>query len=227
MDLSWLWQNLFANAIWWLFGIVGASVLALLKAKRPSIATPIFYGIGAFAALAVIFYVAVGRPLIGPTPVSQSNIQEHVKAWIATFGLGNQPAAFQPANAEFAYQITPAPPEAPLIIFRDKNKPGYLQFLIRITVSPEHSAILEKITPAQALEVMQGTEAELLRRNLSFAFEGTDPNHTKAITIQKSIPIDGLTESGFGYAIDDLESAMQLAKVTLVDSLEKYGPAIK
>lgn len=226
MDLSWFWQGLLTNGIWWLVLLFGGAVVAFLKVKRPAWAPPVLYGLAALACLSVVYFTFTGRSVFSPAPVDTVNVEGNVKKWVSLIGYGSQSTPPPSATSDFAYQITPTGTETPLLVWRDKNKLGYLQLETVMTISPQHAAILKRITPVQAIEIMQYTESELLRRNLSFVFAGPDANRLQAITIIKGVPIDGLTESGFAYAVDDIESAQQLAKLSFVDALEKYGAAI-
>jgi hypothetical protein len=223
MDLSWLWQNLLTNVVWVVLSLAGATVLGILRAKKPAAAAPILYGVGGLACLFVIFFTATGHSVFSPTPTSQANIEENVKKWVSNFGYGSQSVPPPTPDCDFAYQITPTV-GVPIEVFRDKkSRPSYLQIETLIAVSPEHEAILSRITPAQALGVIEETEAEILRRRMAFAMSGQNANHVQSITIIKSLPVEGLSQTGFGDGFDDVETAASLTRNLFLISLQKYG----
>lgn len=225
-DLSWLWHSLLARVIWGLLATGGSAVLAILRAKKPTLAAPILYGLGGLACFSVIFFAATGHSFLTPAPTDANNIEANVKKWSADFGFGVQSVPSQvAASYDFAYRLS-LPSGDAIVVGVDRSKPGYLQIQGSLAVSPEHTAILEKLTPIQAQEVWSEAETELLRNDYSFLGQGVDPIHTQGLMMGKGVVFSGLTEPAFGQAIDNLEETRLLVRNQFVASLQRISGTI-
>ena len=114
-----------------------------------------------------------------------------------------------------------------MLIFRDKkSRPGYPQIEANLVISPEHASVLQKLTRAQALSIMQETETEILRQHMAFAMPGVDPNHVQGIARTKSLVIEGSTQSGFGDGLDEVQSTVVMTRNQFLLSLQRYGTVL-
>jgi hypothetical protein len=206
------------------FVIVGGLLFAFLRKYRESWAPIVGYGLGGATCVAVIIFTFTGHALFSPPLTDEENVEAKVTGWIQYFGYGMQRIPPPSPDDDFAYLITPPSGSVPVAVLRDKkSRPGYLQLVANLQVSPEHRAILQKITPAEAYSVVEATEADVLRQSLAFALSG-DPNHIQNMAIVKSLVIDGLTQSTFGEGLDNVESTVALTRNDFLLALRPYEP---
>lgn len=107
MVAEWFSELLRAILAHWVAGVLlptGAAVMAYLRIKRPTWASPAFYALGTIAFLAVVMFTFTGHAVFSTPAVDASNAEENVQKWISKFGFATR--AISLPDAAFAYQIT-------------------------------------------------------------------------------------------------------------------------
>lgn len=81
-------------------------------------------------------------------------------------------------------------------------------------LSPEHQAILSKLTKEQAADVTEEVTLELARSKIGYTITGPPPGQMQTVLLQRSVPItSGLTEATFGGYLDEMDSAISLVRL--------------
>ncbi|MGO8720817.1 MAG: DUF2299 family protein [Acidobacteriaceae bacterium] len=218
-------HDLVVNWVSEILVVVGGLMLALLRKYKDDWAPVVGYGLGGAACIALLIFAITGRAIFSTPITNSSNIEDNVKKWVASFGYGSEAVPPPSQNMDFAYRIS-MPNGSEMLVYRDiRNRPGYLQLQASLSIAPEHRAILEKLTTAQAAGVVEQTQNGILSRKLSYFFLGKDPNDIESITITKAVVINGLTESGFGDAMDDIESTVALTRNQFLLAIQPYSKA--
>ena len=97
----------FGNALYDLLGatLVGA-LIGYLKKRKPDLAGAVLYFLAGFAAVMVVAFVLVGRPLLSKEQpqTTPENIEGNVKAWADTFNIGIQKRDAPPGQS-FLYVL--------------------------------------------------------------------------------------------------------------------------
>ena len=213
MDWNGVLQGLFSNLVWWIIIVVGGGLLALLKVKWPRIAGPALYGLLGVACLATVCFVAVGRPLLSKEQpqTTTENVDANIRAWADSLGMGV--TRFQLPDAYFALGITLKNGNQ-VVIGRVKERPSYLEIQSSLILSPEHQAILSKLTKEQAADVTEEVTLELARSKIGYTITGPPPGQMQTVLLQRSVPItSGLTEATFGGYLDEMDSAISLVRL--------------
>jgi hypothetical protein len=212
---SLLYELLLATAV--------AALMTWLKSKQSRWATPLLYGVSAFAAVLLISYVLVGRGLLSKEQpeTTPENVETNIRSWADNLGLG---VAKQESGADnyFLYLIALHSGRV-VYVGRTKSRPNYIQFQSNVTVSKEHQELLSKLSEERRNMVIQETLLELARSRIGYEIPG--PKFT-VVMLTKSVPItSGLTEATFGGYLDEMDSAMALSIEAIVLSIERNSPS--
>jgi hypothetical protein len=161
----------------------------------------------------ITFHYHRSRPHVqaATPPTTEENIEENLKLWAdhLAMSLLRQPL---PNGDIFSYIGRVQGNNDPVEVFVAKEKPGYLQFKTVLDASPEHQAILAKLTEHNYAKVLNeiGMEISRLRMatGLSFPMDKTHhPIGPMTIFIQKGIPISDLNEGVFAKTFDEVTGA--------------------
>ena len=113
----------------------------------------------------------------------------------------------------------------PVYISRAKPIDGYLLLQTTVSLSQEHQAIVSKLSREQAVRVSQELAQEMARSKIGFSLSGVP---LQQILVTRSVPITAsLTEETFARNLDEVDSAVMLAKATVSLALEDITPPSK
>lgn len=237
---DWVWQNLTSSLLWELLLLVGVGVLLeRLKAKWPVIAMRVLYGLGGTTCAAVLLFTFTGHGLLAKRKpeITPENLEANVRKWADDLGLGvtrMQP----PPNQEIQFGLILTLADGnPLQVFRGaRDKSGFLQMQCALVLSPEHLAMLNKLSKQQADDAMQEIILEMDRSRIGYVMQEapamtngqvttTTPTILEqTILLTKPLPIsDDLTEGSFGQQVNELDSEIGIVRLTTSLTLERYS----
>ena len=241
--MEWLWQDLLAHAIYALLVLGGGAVVTWLRYKKPQIAFPLLYGMAAATCMAILIFAFTGRPMFSKRPpnITPDNLEDNLRKWSDDLGLSvsRMPSASTSALAQEIYfgLIVTLQNGNPLAVFRGKDKSGYLQIQCPLTLSPEHLAMLNKLTKDEAAAATQEVVLELGRTRLGFQMTtasgqsiapgpvlGTPIVLQQTIIIMKGVPItNDLTEATFAQHTNEIDSAVTIVRAATQLILQRYS----
>jgi hypothetical protein len=117
--------------------------------------------------------------------------------------------------------VVTLPDGNPLMVFRGKEKPGFLQMQCALVLSSEHLAMLSKLSKEQADDAMQEIVLEMARSRIGYIMQTalaspllngqmttTKPAILQqTILVTKPLAISGdLGEASFGDRVNELDS---------------------
>jgi len=195
----------------WVLVPLGGIMLALLKRKKSDWVwtSPILYGLAGSAFIAMIMFALMGRPMLSrqKPQTTPENIESNVKMWADNFSLGIQKQTDD--KFSFLYAIA-LPSGRAVLVGRPVQRDRYLQFQGIMPISPEHEAILEKLSPPQLERFTDEVNIEMARSKMGFLLVG---GPIKGVIVTKAIPItNSLTEDSFVAYLDEIDSSMMLAR---------------
>lgn len=200
--------------------------MAILRARKPTWAPIALYGLAGVACVgAIIFFVFTGHAIFSKTHIDSSNAEHIVKLWCAENGL---PAAEESAaSPDFLYKVV-LPNGTPIAVgTATKNRPNYLAFQANVTVSPEHLAILSKLSVEDRQTVLQELQVELARTSAGYSVATVDPTQPiQSVTLMKSVPMETMTEPVFIISLDEMDNIVQLAKNSFVLSVKRHSNSL-
>src|SRR5438105_1505763 len=115
--MEWLWQGLLSN---WLSSLLAAAfilgvgaMMTYLKKKEWRLSTPLLYGLGASAFVAVILIalVVIIRMPKEPERITPDNVEIHARTWLEKFG--------------FSVRKDPIPNTVFALVAKDRNDTPY------------------------------------------------------------------------------------------------------
>lgn len=211
---NWLVQGLISNLVWEIL-IVGAGIaMAILRKRDSKLVAPVLYGIVTVACLLVMWFTITGRSLLSH-PVEETtadNIEGKVKLWSDDLAISLERTDLQGSYFSYTARLHGSDP---VEIFRAKEKPGYLQFQSHISFSPEHQAILAKMSKADFDRATQEVALEVSRISISYAIGEMEQNGKPIQTmigLGKGVPIPSLNEAAFGDTFDEMTRTVVLVR---------------
>jgi len=170
--------------------------------------TIIVYGVVVAACVLFIF----GRlwPPAWRERVTDENVELKIREWLADFNLGSTKVE-TPDGTYFKYEIPPTRGNATITIVRTKDRPGYLTFATRLSLSKEDKSLYDKLTESQRDMLVLQLRSKLAEAKVRYILE-SDPFTVGAVS---RVPITGLTESTFLQQIDDVAFGETLANDTI------------
>jgi len=187
-----------------LFGC--GALLAVLKVYFPNWFTFAIWTLAGTGLLAVVLVpfmlLLLLRRIPKPKPeVTPENIEISIRKWLDTFRLSAKPEVFP--EAFFALVVTPMP-NLNVLVMRLKAFERYIVIQSTITVSPEHKAMIDNLSPDDRNVFAARYAAELA--NMSVGWTLDLPNNV--ISVERRLPItENLSEDSFMRAIDLVTSA--------------------
>lgn len=220
MHLNWLWQSLFARGVAALLALAGAIVLAVLKKRASSWATPALYGLGGFTLIAAsIMALSAISALPQQEPVTPETVEISVRTWCDVFGLNIRREPSEAASY-FSFVIT-LQDGSPVTVSRIRERDRYLMFTGKIAVSLDHAAAIAKLSKDQQIRLTDELALELARSQLGFTIIGTP---VQGVVLAKSVPIgSSLTEDGFARHVDEIDRGIILAREAIRLALDRSG----
>jgi hypothetical protein len=220
MAIEWkeLRGHLLGHAVWTVIALAVGTGLTFLKVYWPNIASPVLYGLAGITCFAVISFTITGRALLSKQQpqTTPENVETNMRAWIDNFGLASQKQTNNAAHFIFTVTMNNGNPVG---IFRPKVRDRYVSFQSQITVAPEHQAQLDAMSRPQQEKVTKEITLEFVRANLGYVIDGTP---IRNMTIIKSALISAaLTEDVFVGFLDQMDSAINLAKLAIVLAIER------
>src|SRR5579863_4498784 len=190
ININSLFEGTLSKAIWAALSAGGSIVLAWLKRKGWPWAIPILYGFGIFA---LVTFSLIGLQIwFTPGPnlserITTENIEGHVRNWLDGFGLGVQRQTDASALFEFVVSVRNG---NRIVIERTRDRDRYLSIQGSMNVSPEHAAIIGKLSDAQSLQMFDEITLEMARSKIGFQVE-TAPKSSRvqSVIAFKGIPI--------------------------------------
>jgi hypothetical protein len=215
VDFNWVWQGILTN---WLADllVLGAGImLALAKAKNWGWASPALYGLGGCASMAVLLFALLNFPA---KRITTDNIEGNIRSWLTSFGYGFVPLEPCPIPAHFCLRVT-LPSGRPVNVIRPNQLDHYIVFIGEVTVSPEHQALLTRMSHDEATRVTRDIGVELAQFKLGFNEMGVP---VQAIELEKRVPItNAMTEDAFLQSVGEMDTAELLAIQTLLRDLRQ------
>lgn len=220
MDWSSIWHGIVSNAIYGFVILGGGLVLALLKKKGSAWFAPALYGlIGCgLVAVVVIAFVVLTRIPKPPPDITSENVEANIRTWLDSFGWSTK--RVDDPLATFALVAT-LDNGTPIEIARPKAADHYISLASALVFTPEQKEQLDKISKAEANQLADDVKIEMTRMKT-----GYEMRQPESITLSRQILIsNNLTEGVFLQNIEEMDSAIALAKITMVRSLQAHTKA--
>jgi hypothetical protein len=206
--------------------ITGGAVLAWIKQRRPSWLPAVYVGLGG----GVVILIGAGALRVISTPIPRQpdivtvdNVEAHLNQWIDAFHYSRRKLP-DAQDSFFNYVITNTYGRS-LNISRLRQSPfdRYLVMSAGVTVGPEHTAKLGKLSKPDADLLVRDLRIEMARYKIGFA-NISIPLTT--IGVEKDIPITTtLSEDTFLQATNDVDSAQVLLLNLIPMELDKPSRA--
>jgi hypothetical protein len=218
MDWKTLFKGVLHNAIWWVLVVLGGALPALLKAYRPLLAGPVAYGLFGATCVFIIHFVGTGRSLFSrqQPQTTPENVEANIRVWLDNFGLAAKKDRLD--SAHFCIAITLHSGNG-IVVVRQKASERYLLFQSRLGLAPEHQAPVDAMASAQRDQMMREITLDLARARIGYAFEG--PPFRSIVLSKSSFITSRLTEDAFVAIIDEMDSAVALARAATVLAIER------
>jgi hypothetical protein len=221
MDFSGVLQGVLSNALYAVLILGGGVVLVLIRTWWPDLAPKVLYGVVGVTCMAIVLYALTGHGLFSKQPprITSDNVEEYVRKWADTLGLGVTRAPAIPA-ASFGVIIT-LKSGNPITVMRSNDIPDYLQFQIQLALSEEHQAAFAKMTKEQTKTVMEEVILELARAKIgNTILQSPMSPQSEAVILMKGEPVEGLTKDKFVHDVDDMDSAVALLRAITALAIE-------
>jgi hypothetical protein len=237
MDWSGLWSSVLSNLVWWLLFVGGSALLGWLRAKKPQIAGPVLYGLAGATCLGILWFTFTGHAILSKQlpQITPDNIEGNVRKWADSLGMSvaRMPQVASSPDVYFGILVT-LQNGTPIYVFREKEKPGYLQMQTPLALSPEHLALLNKLTPDEENSVSQEVLLEVARTRMGYQVMTASGQQVapqsqpmvlqQTIVLMEGVPIGNeLTEAAFAQHANELDSAVMIVRASTVLTLQRYS----
>lgn len=181
--------------------------------KRNSLwSNPVLYGIGGFGLIALgiigVRLLFMPAPVVAE-PITPENIEAHIKSWADSFGLSIRKDSSSP-NSYFQYTLTLSDGVS-VDVARMKDRDRYLTLRAKITVSPEHKAVMSNWSNEEAVRLADELLLELARAKVSYSIAGL-PRFDEVVVMEMVLISNDLSGDTFVRSLDDLDSQVMLVK---------------
>jgi len=147
-----------------------------------------------------------------PARITPDTVEEKVKLWLDNFGVTTQKISSETSEVYFLTRVS-YNDSTSIFVSRSKGLPRYLTLAARVTLAPEHKALLDKLSKEDRERFYVHLRLEMSRAGI----RGTstqDP--TLDITIIRLIPItDELTEA----TLIDRVDAIHRDELIVIDTI--------
>lgn len=227
-----LLQNLLANWLYELLVIVGGFGVGWARAKNYAWATPAMYGLVS-AAMILIILIGVRAWNILPTPASQitpENLESNVRKWLDTFSISSRKG--QDLNCYFVFLVTLRNGNRVIVCrVTDPNLSKYLIIQGSLSVTPPLDKILDGMSQEKKEHLINEVGCELAKLRMtcdillaSKAYGAQIQRPPAIIIVEKRVPINNnLSEDLFMDRLDDINSAIMVARQVIVSGLERFN----
>jgi hypothetical protein len=193
-------------------------VLVLLKAHWPALAGPALYGLFAATCIFVLHWAGTGKPLFSrqQPQTTLENIEANIRVWLDNFRLAAKKENHESTHFSIIVTLNNG---NPVQVSRYKVTERYLTFQTRLAVSAEHQVPVDAMISTQRDRMMREITLELGRAKIGFTFEG--PPFRSIVISKLSIISSKLTEDAFVAILDEMDSAVTLARASTVMAIER------
>jgi hypothetical protein len=145
-----------------------------------------------------------------------SNIEQRIREWSKRLGLATTPQEGGPPSY-FSLLITLGDGNQ-VVVSRPKegDRDRFLSFRSRLILSPEHRAILVKMTKVQAYRAVLGLQMEMARYRIGFDLQMANPNELTSLAaaaLTEDVPItSALTDAVFLEHVRNMDNAETLLR---------------
>lgn len=216
----WFLRNIISSAVYALLVSGGGILIAYLKRKQSEWASPVLYGVGGAAAIAVLIFAVKSFVAIPPKPteITTNNISTAVSSWLDDFNLSH--AKLTNPDAYWGNRVNLADGDS-IFLFRSRAKDKYLTIQALVILSPEDQQKMAKLSKAQVIKIGESVEKEMLRAKIAFLMN-LNPFRLGLIYLE---PITSdLSEATVMHDIDQLDDAALLAKLALHEEIQGTPP---
>ena len=237
--MDWLIQNLFSALVWEILLLLGVgAALGYLRAKWPTIAIPVLYGVAGAACVGILVFTFTGRGLVSKrsADVSPEHLEESIRKWADSAGLSVAKMPSVPQDVYFGLVVTLADGN-PISVFRGKEKSNFIQMQCPLTLSQEHLAMLGKLTKEQADDAIEEVTLEMNRARIGFIMQtaSVPPLPTQQVTttrpsifqqtilVTKPLAIQDAGEVSFIASINEIDSQIGIVRGVTDLTLKRYS----
>jgi len=213
-------ENIASNLAAALIVLISGSSLAILKIYLPMFATPILYGLAGGACVATVLFTLTGKAIFSrkQPETTLENIEVNIRAWLDNFHLSAKKEHLD--NAHFCLLVVLNSGNG-IVVARLNPTERYLTFQTRIGLATEHQIPIDAMIPQQRDRVMREIMVELAKTKVGFRLEG--PPFRSILIMKTSFITTRLTEDAFLATLDEMDSAVNLAKLVTVMAIERYS----
>jgi len=213
--------SMVSRAIWWLLVLAAGAALGIIKLHWPSLADPMLYGLAGAACVAFLYFAATGRALLARPDTTPGNVEKNIRTWLDNFGL----AVKKEVDPTMYFRLTVTLVNGnPLLVARPKARDHYLTFQSNLTLSPEHQAMMERMSGAQTERVLEELALELGRLQIGHAIQW--PPFTGVMLI-RLVPITAdYTEAKFAASLDEMDLAINVARTATSLAIARNAPPL-
>jgi len=205
-----IWQGIVTNWFWWVLALVGSLLLSKLQQRRPKWVNPqrYLFGIAGLILLFLLYWKT-------PPRITPENIQTHVARWAERFRLNPRSVSLE--EAHFTFDIT-LKSGLSIRIMRLKASENYLSLISKFGLTPDEKTFLEKLAPHILPRVKKVLAQELARAKIAYFLQ----DFPSYVAVHRLLPVtSNFSEADFIKGIDEIESAMTLARLTMELELER------
>jgi hypothetical protein len=203
---DWLWQELLGNWLFWVLGLAGGSITALLRKYWPTLAGPVLFGLAGFALTAVIVVSVkthqVMSQIIDHPPITTSNVEENIRVWLDSFNYGVKRADND--KSIFRLLVTSPGGTRQFFVQQHKDMSRYLVLNFNVVYPKSVQNSLKGLSETQFNTIVGKLKMEMVRLKLAFGDVSRE-----GISISRLVPItDQLTEHAFIENVLELEGGI-------------------
>lgn len=196
---DWLWQGIAANWLYDLSAVVGAAVLAFLKAKKSPWATPWLFALLG-VALGAVIAVSLTYAGSGPTP-TRATAGRIIKDWSEhqQFSV----ASVSDDTSIFRLELRFRRNGHTVTVRQPKNDPDFLLIFGTVALSDEEKKRLQDATEEQITGLEESVQLELARAKVVYENAVRPFNN---VILSRRLELDSaLTEGRFRDSVDDID----------------------
>ena len=169
-------------------------------------------------AVGALVWSAITTYRLSKLEVGVEDIESNVVRWSETFGFATRKG--DPNTATYFSRVLTLTNGIPVTVVRPKEQGNYLVLASSLGLSPEHREKMLRLSASERTTVLRTVLLELARARIGYNISAD--NLVPTILVSKRVPITSqLTEAVFVDAVLELESALTLARESLVLKLEE------
>jgi hypothetical protein len=219
---DWFWQGFFVNSVYALITL-GVGVLAAYLVKRYpgwSSGLLVFFIVAAAVAIIILVFVTLANKPKSEPLVTNENVEHYVKTWLSDFSLTNK--KIEDVSVYWAYLVTLSSANG-IVIAHRKDHDKYLHYECNLGLSTEHAEMYAKLSKQQIEKLLLRLAMHMAIAKITF-----NMNLPKSVTCMSRLTITPhLTEDAVMQKLDEIDSAILLAKTVIVIYLLEENPITK